>query len=442
MVDHRAAKAENRDRNAAAQDAGAQRNPDGGGSTPQQRNQDRSGATQPPESTQGSRTVPEQRDADRRGPANQQPSEGAHAAAQQRTAEGAQRPEGATRREPSGTRPTPEFQHKLDEFRAQKEAKQDAGQMLDHRAAKAPNPQKVEGAAPQQRVEAPATQRLSTDVRGGTRQSDTDQVGPRQAAADKTVPRHTTVDQTASKHSIDEQSRDDVQNVDHQPGSAGDGNDGNTSALLGARTGPDRRQHEAQHLDPAHDLRRQEMATADTTPFHTTAPETPPGPGDNGFDPGEHHGELGKAFSPGCHDPEGRFDDKERRIADRLTDDGASVHPRLRDDTVQNKQNPDSMVRASPEDPGTVTEFKTLQSADSAAVQRNILKAGKQVEPYGGGDAVIDGRDVQLTADAAQRGYARAVGQARDKGMPLPNKVTVIIGDGSLIVFPEERARV
>jgi hypothetical protein len=47
----------------------------------------------------------------------------------------------------------------------------------------------------------------------------------------------------------------------------------------------------------------------------------PPRPGEMGFDPGEHRGELRDDFRVGTHDPDGRFEDKERRIADRLAEE-------------------------------------------------------------------------------------------------------------------------
>jgi hypothetical protein len=124
-------------------------------------------------------------------------------------------------------------------------------------------------------------------------------------------------------------------------------------------------------------------------------------------------------------------------VADRLAQDGASVHPRERDDTVDDKKNPDSMVRTSPEDPGTVTEFKALESASSNGVRQNILAAAKQVDQYGGGDAILDGREVKLTDEDARRGYSRAVGQARQVNLPMPDRVMIIMGDGSIKVFPE-----
>jgi len=73
-------------------------------------------------------------------------------------------------------------------------------------------------------------------------------------------------------------------------------------------------------------------------------------------------------------------------------------------------------------------------------VQRNILEAGGQLDQYkdryGAGRAVIDGRGIGLTADNADRGFRRAVGQARDHGQPMPPSIRIILGDGSSRYYP------
>jgi len=166
-------------------------------------------------------------------------------------------------------------------------------------------------------------------------------------------------------------------------------------------------------------------------------PYPSPRHGDTGFDPGEHRGALGNEFHPGCHDPGDLFNRQERRIADRLVTEGASVHPRRRDDTVERKKNPDAMVRTGPDDAGTVTEFKHLDEPGTATLRRAIVNAGRQVAPYGGGDAVIDARDVELTAVDARRGYARAVGQAKAHGQTMPNRVVIMLADGLILTLPE-----
>ncbi len=153
-----------------------------------------------------------------------------------------------------------------------------------------------------------------------------------------------------------------------------------------------------------------------------------------GLDPGLEKGALGDRFQPGVHDPDGMFEPKERTIAALIiAPGGVAVHPRRRDDTVAYRRNPDSMVRVGPSDPGTITEFKTLDRGTNAAVKRDILGAGRQVDAYGGGDAVIDGRNVALTADEAVRGYRRAAGTGRS----MPTRVSVVLGDGSILKFPE-----
>ncbi|WP_131785109.1 hypothetical protein [Protofrankia symbiont of Coriaria ruscifolia] len=87
---------------------------------------------------------------------------------------------------------------------------------------------------------------------------------------------------------------------------------------------------------------------------------------------------------------------KEIDIARVLADEGADVRFRPADHSMQNQQNPDIIVRRDPGDPGLMTELKTLESSSKNAVQRNILKAGKQAG--GDGGAIIDGRQVGLSA--------------------------------------------
>jgi hypothetical protein len=159
-------------------------------------------------------------------------------------------------------------------------------------------------------------------------------------------------------------------------------------------------------------------------------------PGDLDFDPGRQRGAMGDDFHPGVYDTRGLFDEKEHSIAARLADEGKMVHPNERVDDVYRLKNPDSMIRTGPTDPGTVTEFKTLESGLSGAVKQCIMRAGNQVK-HTGGDVVIDGRGVGLADAEARRGYARAVGQARAHGTVLPDTVRMILGDGTMIDLPK-----
>ncbi|GAA5186621.1 hypothetical protein GCM10023322_33270 [Rugosimonospora acidiphila] len=160
-----------------------------------------------------------------------------------------------------------------------------------------------------------------------------------------------------------------------------------------------------------------------------------PRPGDPGFDPAMQHGALGDHFEPGVHDPGNEFLPKERAIADRLAQNGEQVNQRPADHTVPGQPNPDAMVRTGPDDPGTITEFKTLAGKDgSNSVRRNILDAGGQV-PDGGG-VVLDGRATNVDEADAIRGHARALGQAAQTGQKLPTIVRIILGDGRIITLP------
>ncbi|MEV6634046.1 WXG100 family type VII secretion target [Actinoplanes sp. NPDC051470] len=160
-----------------------------------------------------------------------------------------------------------------------------------------------------------------------------------------------------------------------------------------------------------------------------------PRPGDPGFDGGLHKAPLGEDFAPGVRDPDGRFKPKEAAVAERLAAEGEMVHARVRSQ-VEGDKSPDAMVRTGPGDGGTVTEFKTMESASSGAVSHRITDAGKQVAFAGGGDVVIDGRAVGLTEETARLGHARALGRQSAHGIAMPDRVRVILGDGTMIELP------
>jgi hypothetical protein len=158
----------------------------------------------------------------------------------------------------------------------------------------------------------------------------------------------------------------------------------------------------------------------------------PPDPGD----PGITRRPLGDRFRPGVHDPEGRFTEKERRIADWLAtqDPGLSVHPRPRD-PMRREKSPDATTRADHDDVGTVTEFKTLNGPTSRAVKDNLRTGTHQVLAHGNGHVVIDGRTVGVTEADARQGYGRFAGERRQHGRPMPRQVTIILGDGTALTW-------
>lgn len=150
-----------------------------------------------------------------------------------------------------------------------------------------------------------------------------------------------------------------------------------------------------------------------------------------------HRGALGREFRAGVFDPDGRFLPREVPAAQYFGDNGVHVTPIQPVGNVDGLKSPDAVFRRSPHDPGTITELKALDSSSTTAVQQNIIEAGHQVAPYGGGDAVIDGRAVGLTEETARAGYARAVGQASVHGQTMPNCTHIILGDGRLITLPD-----
>jgi hypothetical protein len=152
-------------------------------------------------------------------------------------------------------------------------------------------------------------------------------------------------------------------------------------------------------------------------------------------------GPLGREFEPGLANPSGRLLTKEEQAgADLLAAEGKHVQALPEDHTIQLHKNVDFLVREGPDDPGLLTELKSLRSPSDSAVRRNILEAGAQLEQqaatYGPGRVVIDGRATGLTADAADQGYRRALGQARAHGQPMPASIRIILGDGSSRYYP------
>jgi hypothetical protein len=147
-----------------------------------------------------------------------------------------------------------------------------------------------------------------------------------------------------------------------------------------------------------------------------------------GFDPAFHHKALGDQFSPGVHDPDSAFQDKEREIADRLEQEGWRVDARPEDHGKAHMKNPESMVRKDPADGGLITEFKTPNSGSKAAIKRLVNSASKQVPPAG--EVVIDGRNVGLTEELAKEAYKSA---RRQPGATVAAKVHFILADGRIV---------
>jgi hypothetical protein len=148
-------------------------------------------------------------------------------------------------------------------------------------------------------------------------------------------------------------------------------------------------------------------------------------------------GAQGGRFTPGVHELPGArpFQPHELPTAELLASEGKSVHARAELD-VDGLSNPDSIVRTSRGDPGTYTEFKRPTKLTDTAVKNEIVTAGSQLRQYGGGDLVLDGRPVGLDQAVAEKGLKRALGQARAHGSPLPDRIRVVLADGSSIHHP------
>mgnify|MGYP001168587278 FL=1 len=82
--------------------------------------------------------------------------------------------------------------------------------------------------------------------------------------------------------------------------------------------------------------------------------------------------------------------------------------------------------------------MKTLDQGTSRGALESMKLAGNQLKQHGGGgDLVMYGRKAGLLDDEARRGFARAVGQANQHQTYMPDTVSIILGDGTLLTLPD-----
>ncbi|TDD59566.1 hypothetical protein E1263_14550 [Kribbella antibiotica] len=155
------------------------------------------------------------------------------------------------------------------------------------------------------------------------------------------------------------------------------------------------------------------------------------------FDPAFDLRPLEFDFAPGVHDPQGKFEPKERYLAERLVEEGWRVDARPQDYAVKGRANPDATLRRHRADDGHVVEFKTLREESTTAVKRSIHTALKQLKEIdSGGEVFIDGRAVELREAIAEQGFRRACGQP---GTSVWGPIHVILGDGRIVTWTKEQ---
>ncbi len=148
-------------------------------------------------------------------------------------------------------------------------------------------------------------------------------------------------------------------------------------------------------------------------------------------------GAQGGRFAPGVHELPGAraFQPHEFPTAELLASEGKSVYARKEINAPETK-NPDALVRTGRDDPGTYTEFKEATEPTDGAVKNAIMRGAKQLDPFGGGDLVLDGRSVGLAQEVAENGLRRALGQASAHGSALPRNIRIVLADGTSIHHP------
>jgi hypothetical protein len=156
-------------------------------------------------------------------------------------------------------------------------------------------------------------------------------------------------------------------------------------------------------------------------------------------DPAMEHGALGEGFKGEAVDPDRWLKAHESAVANRLAAEGYRVDARPRDEE-HGQKNPDAMVRRSPDDPGVVTEFKTLETTNPNRLAEQMRDGSSQVEKYDG-EVVVDGRAVGTTKEQADAAYKRAWG-GRGLGIPkIAKTVYVILGDDTIVAYPRALPR-
>lgn len=153
---------------------------------------------------------------------------------------------------------------------------------------------------------------------------------------------------------------------------------------------------------------------------------------------------LGEEFALGAHYLDLFEYAHERRQAERL---GDSYDVRVLDAEHGRSDglgNPDVLLRAEATDVGAYGDLKWLDpglppNRKDADFSRRVEKRLR--EPFGQDPritvAVVDGRDVGLTMDAAVRGIRRAVGFWLQQGREIrpEQRMIVFTGDGSAVVW-------
>ena len=159
---------------------------------------------------------------------------------------------------------------------------------------------------------------------------------------------------------------------------------------------------------------------------------------------GQTLGALGDAFEVGAHYLHLFEYEHERRQAERLGDLFDVRALEAAHGRTDELGNPDVIVRADEIDPGAYGDLKRLDpdlqpNRKDADYSRRVEKRLR--EPFGQDPritvAVVDGRDVGLTIDAAVRGIRRALGFWRQQGREVTpgQRMIVFTRDGGSVVW-------
>jgi len=147
---------------------------------------------------------------------------------------------------------------------------------------------------------------------------------------------------------------------------------------------------------------------------------------------GDHLGAAGDQFEKGVHDPEHLLNPAETAAAERLARDGAMVSALHVDAPMFGHVEGLAIVRTSESDAGTPTALVTLEAGSPEAVADALDLASGRLAEVGPAEVVLDGRDAQLTVEAAKAGWEHA----KESGHDLPERMHCLLADGDTKTFP------
>jgi RHS repeat-associated protein len=133
-------------------------------------------------------------------------------------------------------------------------------------------------------------------------------------------------------------------------------------------------------------------------------------------------------------------DAKELATAKLVVSERGGMIAKLPISGIPELKNPDSILRLSGKDPGTIWELKNLNAASSKTVQNALQDKASQLRnsAYGTGSIAVNGVEAGLTRAAAEAGLQQALkaGAAGSGGLNKVQDIIIFLADGTVLTWP------